>query len=621
MGNRSCKQVIDYDYRSSPNSSSWNWTCLDEIKKGCKKRPSRRINVSPCWIGGPVGFENMEGNENMNNYRAHSPDDLTNASYLDHKIKHKPAPIGSPISSNIETFIEGMGRNETALYNQTKRNAQQARNAIQHETNVARGAIRRDRHDVAVTKNQNIGGIHSDRRETARLKNETAGLAHQARNQNNSSQHSANAANRAKDSAQHSERVSKDMKNLSVRHERDTDITRGNSMVEARKTHNNSVDSGVSKTVSQQYANVAAESAGKSQQLAADQEVILNNTAVAAMDENSKNEKRQLAALRGSLPNDPELLVKSSTTEPELEAIQDTTDQVIGALVESGGQSEGVPVQGFANYEGFGNKKKNIEGFTQSGELTASQATQMGTDFMQSLHRFRNILTNERQVAAEHNRIAAMNEIAELSAAKKDIGTDIFLDYISSDDGSDIHKVYEKKKYENLKNERLIQTQEYEMRIYEDYIIIAIVLVIAFVIYSIFAFLNSKSIVGDQLTTILNVIIIACAIFFTIGKIIWLALRDPINFDKTNQGYDRQYIHDMSGNKYPSKSYNLGMFSGTCVGEACCGPGMIYNSSENSCVEAVAEGFGNNLNGSLIEGMDVKKAQQEILENMFQQTQ
>ena len=265
--------------------------------------------------------------------------------------------------------------------------------------------------------------------------------------------------------------------------------------------------------------------------------------------------------------------------------------------------------------------KKNIEGFSQSGELTAADATQMGTNFMQSLHRFRNILTNERQVTAEHNRIAAMNEIAELSAAKKDIGTDIFLDYMSSDDGSDIHKVYEKKKYENLKNERLIQTQEYEMRIYEEYINIAKVLVIAFVIYAIFAFLNSKSIVGDQLTKILNVIIIACAIFFIIGKIIWLALRDPINFDKTNQGYDRQYIHDMSGNKYPSKSYNLGMFSGTCIGEACCGPEMIYNSGENSCVEAVTEGFGNNLNGSLIEGMDVKKAQQEILENMFQQTQ
>jgi hypothetical protein len=607
MGNRSCREVIDYDYRSG-----WNLTCIDKIKKGCEKTPKRIVNVSPCWIGGPpVGFENMKS------VRAYDPTNLTHASYLDHKIKHKPVPIGS----NIESFIEGMGRNETALFNQTKQNAHQAQRAIQGEVNRARSSINRDRHSVAITKNQNIGGIHSDRRETSRLKNETAGLAQQARNQNNSSQHSAGQANRAKNSAQYSERVSRDMKHRAIVSERDADIASENSLVEAGKSHSSSEDSGVSSAIAQQKADEAAESAASSQQLAADQQVILNNTAVAAADENSKNEKRQIAALSGSLPDSPEMLVKGSTTHAELETIQDTTDQVIGALVESGGQSEGVPVQGFANYEGFGNKKKNIEGFTQSGQLTASQATQMGTDFMQSLHRFRNILTNERQVTAEHNRIAAMNEIAELSAAKKDIGTDIFLDYISSDDGSDIHKVYEKKKYDNLKNERLIQTQEYEMRIYEEYINIAKVLVIAFVIYAIFAFLNSKSIVGDQLTKILNVIIIACAIFFTIGKLIWLALRDPINFDKTNQGYDRQYIHDMSGNKYPSKSYNLGMFSGTCVGEACCGPGMIYNSGENSCVEAVAEGFGNNLNGSLIEGMDVKKAQQEILENMFQQTQ
>ena len=449
----------------------------------------------------------------------------------------------------------------------------------------------------------------------------TAGLARQARNQNSSSQHSAGRARDAANRARNDAGTTNTMMRRSIVSERDADVASENSLLEAGKANSSSEDAGVSATIAQQMADEAAEGQAATAQAAADSQVILNNTAVDAMDERSKNEKRQIAALSGSLPNSPDMLVKGSTTDPELEAIQDTTDQVIGALVESGGQSEGVPVQGFANYEGFGNKKKNIEGFSQSGQLTASQATQMGTDFMQSLHRFRNILTNERQVTAEHNRIAAMNEMAELSAAKKDIGTDIFLDYISSDDGSDIHKVYEKKKYENLKNERLIQTQEYEMRIYEEYINIAKVLVIAFVIYAIFAFLNSKSIVGDQLTKILNVIIIACAIFFTIGKIIWLALRDPINFDKTNQGYDRQYIHDMSGNKYPSKSYNLGMFSGTCVGEACCGPGMIYNSGENSCVEAVAEGFGNNLNGSLIEGMNVKKAQQEILENMFQKTQ
>lgn len=611
MGNGSCKQVIEYDYRSSPTSKSWNWTCLDEIKKGCNKSPRRRVNVSPCWIGAPVGFENMKS------VRAYDPTDLTHASYLDYKIKHKPAPIGS----NIESFIEGMGRNETALFNRTKQSVDAAVRRVDQEKNRGLREIRNDYYETERVKNQHIGGMNSNRHQTQVLRDRTAALARQAADRQHSSQRSAgeahNAANRARNDAGTTNR----MMRQSIVSERDADVASENSLLEAGKAHSSSQDSGVSAAIAQQKADEAARASESSQQLAADQEVILNNTAVAATDENSKNEKRQLAALRGSLPDSPDMLVKGSTTDPELEAIQDTTDQVIGALVESGGQSEGVPVQGFANYEGFGNKKKNIEGFTQSGELTASQATQMGTDFMQSLHRFRNILTNERQVAAEHNRIAAMNEIAELSAAKKDIGTDIFLDYISSDDGSDIHKVYEKKKYENLKNERLIQTQEYEMRIYEEYINIAKVLVIAFVIYSIFAFLNSKSIVGDQLTTILNVIIIACAIFFTIGKIIWLALRDPINFDKTNQGYDRQYIHDMSGNKYPSKSYNLGMFSGTCVGEACCGPGMIYNSSENSCVEAVAEGFGNNLNGSLIEGMDVKKAQQEILENMFQQTQ
>ena len=72
----------------------------------------------------------------MKSVRAYDPSDLTHASYLDHKIKHKPVPIGS----NIESFIEGMGRNETALFNQTKRNAQQAQRAIQGEVNRARSS-------------------------------------------------------------------------------------------------------------------------------------------------------------------------------------------------------------------------------------------------------------------------------------------------------------------------------------------------------------------------------------------------------------------------------------------------------------------------------------------------
>ena len=605
MGNRSCKQDIDYDYRSSPTSTSWNWTSQDEIKKGCKKRPRRRYNVSPTWIGAPVGFENMK------EIQAFDPTALTNASYLDFKVK--PAPIKS--------FKEGMDSKDTALFQRTQQSVNEAVRKIDEEKRKGLQEIKNDYNETERVKNQNIGGMNSNKQQTQILKDQTAAIAAEAANQNSISQHSAGQASGAASRATSDAGTTSRMMQQSIVSESDADIASENSLREAGKAYESAGDAGVSNAIAQQNADETAVASERSQQLVADQEVILNNAAVAVTDENTKNEKRQLAALSGSNPDDPELIVKSSATDDELEALQKTTDQVIGALVESGGQSEGVSVQGFANYEGFSNKKKNIEGFTQSGQLTASQATQMGTDFMQSLHRFRNILTNERQVTAEHNRIAAMNEIAELSAAKKDIGTDIFLDYISSDDGSDIHKVYEKKKYENLKNERLIQTQEYEMRIYEEYINIAKVLVIAFVIYAIFAFLNSKSIVGDQLTKILNVIIIACAIFFTIGKIIWLSLRDPINFDKTNQGYDRQYIHDMSGNKYPSKSYNLGMFSGTCVGEACCGPGMIYNSGENSCVEAVAEGFGNNLNGSLIEGMNVKKAQQEILENMFQQTQ
>lgn len=615
MGNKSCKQEISYDYRSSNGKGNSNWTCIDELKNGCKKDSQRKVNISPRWYGETVtGFENMEGS-----VQPHYPTDLTHASFLDHKVKHKPAPAG--------TIIEGMD-DTSSLYNETKEKANQAMNLIQSEADNAKRDIQKKRMYTENVKDMSVGGMRDDRNETKKLADETRAFSVQAKNQNNSSQYSANEADRARTSTENSEKISREMKGKAIVSAKDSETAKNNSLLQAGMSHLSSQDAETSAIIAQQQADEAKEGQIIASENASDSQVLLNNMAVDFGNQINKNQKEDIIGLQKMMPDSPDMIVKGAATDRELQAIQDTTDQVIGALVESGGRSEGVSVQGFTNYEGMGNKRKNIEGFTQSAQLTKSEATKMGTDLMQSMHRFRNILTEQRQVTAEHNRIAAMNEIAEIASAKKDIGTDIFLDYISSDDGSDIHKVYEKKKYDNLKNERLIQTQEYEMRIYEEYINIAKVLVIAFVIYAIFAFLNSKSIIGDQLTKILNIIILATAIFFTIGKIIWLSLRDPINFDKTKQGYDRQYIHDMSGNKYPSKSYNLGMLTGTCIGEACCGPEMIYDSGENTCVEAVAEGFENNSNGSLlndnnniIESMSVKKAQQEILENMFQKTQ
>ena len=178
----------------------------------------------------------------------------------------------------------------------------------------------------------------------------------------------------------------------------------------------------------------------------------------------------------------------------------------------------------------------------------------------------------------------SLNRMGEFLQQSDDIAGQHFIDYLIHEKKGTVNDVFERQKQDNILKERLVQTKEYQMRIYDQYIKIGKVAVIAFALCVFFMFLNSKEFIGDGSKSVSIFLIVIITVIYVIREIIWLSLRDPINFDKTNQGHDRQYEHDISGNKYSGKNYDLGILSGTCVGSSCCEAGQIYNSAKNKCI-------------------------------------
>ena len=102
-----------------------------------------------------------------------------------------------------------------------------------------------------------------------------------------------------------------------------------------------------------------------------------------------------------------------------------------------------------------------------------------------------------------------------------------------------------------------------------------------------------KGIIKSNFKTIIIYIIILLNVIYVITRIYWLSYRDATVFDKSLTDHDRTYIHDISNGLYSEKDYNLGFISGTCVGSACCGVGMLYDSTINKCISNNLMGFEN----------------------------
>ena len=262
--------------------------------------------------------------------------------------------------------------------------------------------------------------------------------------------------------------------------------------------------------------------------------------------------------------------------------------------------------EGYANIdEGYRNIK---EGYTDAETSRAAINFDSAFNYMKQLNdnRFDAMNIKTRDVIS--------NRLGELLLQKKDILSDTMLDYLIEDDGVHFAKTFDKKKHQNFLNKRKIQLKNYQMEINNSYIEVFKVIIIALIVSILLIVLNNKEIIGNGIMFLLIAIIIICVIIFIISKVIFLYRRDPIKFNKTSQAFDRQYLHDISNNRYNAKTNDFGIFGGTCVGDSCCGNGLVYNSAINKCVEQ--SGF-ENLN--IIENYDSNTNNYGVIEGFIEE--
>lgn len=454
-----------------------------------------------------------------------------------------------------------------------------------HEAAKARSAIAGKTRQVTSYGDRALNTISSKRHQ---IENEARGALNSANNARNAAAASGayeGQTKQSKDNAQFYESVTDKKKRQTIGHEHDAKVaervTREDQKDVKEILHNTEDLLGKVK----EDHNVTTHAAADAQATAEQANLVFQDVISERQKITGENVVGISPGVQGDLGiSSAKLSAKSRQNEVDGKKI----GNVLATLEQIGvGGDTFVPNRKVKKLEGF-NIREGLDG----GPPTWEDIRQAGADVADVIRNQDLAISDQAKINATARAERSKHLAGELLHQTRNIAGEIYSDYLTTDKSTNLHDVYQRKKQDNIKNERLVQTKQYEMRVYDEYIKIGKIVVIAFVLFVLVKVLNNKGIMGDSLTELVIALIIIITIIYLIWKLVWLGLRDPINFDKTNQGYDRQYVKNMQGNKYPPKKYNLGFLTGTCTGNDCCSNGMEYDSARNKCI-VQPDGFDN----------------------------
>ena len=102
----------------------------------------------------------------------------------------------------------------------------------------------------------------------------------------------------------------------------------------------------------------------------------------------------------------------------------------------------------------------------------------------------------------------------------------------------------------------------------------------------ILAFLNNKGILPNTIYYILLVLVSLVGAYFFWMRFASIIMRDNMNYQAYNWYFDPNAAP--SGSSSSSDPWGGGVNYGTCVGDACCSPGLTYDASMNQCVTPIS---------------------------------
>jgi hypothetical protein len=147
-----------------------------------------------------------------------------------------------------------------------------------------------------------------------------------------------------------------------------------------------------------------------------------------------------------------------------------------------------------------------------------------------------------------------------------------------------------KKRLEVLEEEknnkiRLVEINSYYGDKYAEHSQLMKIIIFILIPVIILAFLNNKGLLPNTIYYVLLVIVSLIGAYFFWIRMISIWMRDNMNY----QEYDWSFHPNAStGSTSSSDPWASSIDFGTCIGDACCSGGLVYDNSINQCVASTA---------------------------------
>lgn len=132
---------------------------------------------------------------------------------------------------------------------------------------------------------------------------------------------------------------------------------------------------------------------------------------------------------------------------------------------------------------------------------------------------------------------------------------------------------------------RLVEINTYYGDKYAEHSDLMKIIIFTLIPIIIVVVLSNKGIISSQIMTVLTIIISFIGVGFFWKKFSSIITRDNMNYQTYNWAFDPESA--ASSTSTTSEDPWAGNFNyGTCVGDACCSDGQVYDASMNQCVLA-----------------------------------
>ena len=134
---------------------------------------------------------------------------------------------------------------------------------------------------------------------------------------------------------------------------------------------------------------------------------------------------------------------------------------------------------------------------------------------------------------------------------------------------------------------RLVEINTYFGDKYAEHSQLMKIIIFTLVPVIILAFINSKGFLPNTIYYILLGIISLIGAFFFWRRFSSIIMRDNMNYQEYNWPFNPNDANPDSSSSSSSSStdpWTTEMNLGTCIGDACCSPGLVYDTNMNQCV-------------------------------------